>query len=212
MIRIIVADDHAIVRAGICRLLELESDIEVAAEAATGRRAVELCQQHKPNVLLLDLDIPDMDGFEVAEHLADKMPLIKIIVLTMHDHEEYVIRLFQTGISGYVVKDSPPEQLPQIIRQVMDGKNYVPPEFMESITSRMLLKGGESDLSRLSRRELQVLGRLARCETIPEIAETLSLSPHTVETYKSRAMNKLGLKNSGEIVRFAIIHGLIKKF
>lgn len=212
MIRIVIADDHTIVRAGFQRLLECEPDIEVVGECGTGREALQLCKKHKATLLLLDLEMPDMDGFEVVEYVRARKMLLKLLVLTMHNHEEYMVRLFQAGIHGFLVKDAAPAELARAIRHVASGKRYIDPDCMESLTMRLLDTRSAGDISQLSNRELQVMTLIARGGTVASIAEDLNLSMNTVATYKSRAMGKLELRDSGDIVRFAIKHGLINRF
>jgi DNA-binding NarL/FixJ family response regulator len=210
MIRVILADDHTLVRAGFRSLIEAEPDIEVAGECATGREALDLCQRHAAHVLVLDLEMPGFDGFQVVQMARDIGLNCKIIILTMHDHEEYIIRLFQSGISGYVVKDAAPSVLSHAIRRVAQGGRYIPESARDTLADRMLQAGGADPVSKMSNREMQVLVRLAAGQRLDSIADELSLSVHTVATYKSRAMSKAGLRDSGDIVRFALRNGLIK--
>ena len=211
-IRIVIADEQTLFRAGIHVLLDTESDIEIVSETGTGREAIELCEKLQPNILLLELDLPDIDGFEVIRQLIASNSRVRILVLTMYDNEEYAIRLIKSGATGYINKGITPEELLKAIKDVSSGKTYLSPSLKDRITSRLLQPGAEDPVSLLSNRELQILIRLGRGETISDISEDLFLSPRTVETYKSRAMTKLGLKNLGSLVRFAIQNKLIRMF
>lgn len=209
-IRIAIADEHTLFRAGLHFLLDTESDIEIVGETGTGRKAIELCKKLQPNILLLELDLPDNDGFEVIRQLVAINSSVRILVLTVYDNEEYAIRLIKSGATGYINKDATPDELLKAIKEVSSGKTYLSPLLKDRITSRLLQPGGETPVSLLSNRELQILIMLSRGEAINDISEYLFLSPRTVETYKSRAMTKLGLKNLGNLVRFAIQNKLIR--
>lgn len=211
MTKVIVADDHALVSAGLCRLLESKEDLEVLGEAASGWEAIKLCEELHPDVLLLDLDMPDIDGFEVTRRLAASQPEIKILILTMHDQEEYAIRLIQSGASGFIVKGSPPGELPDAIRKVAAGKVYISPLVMERMLVRQEKSSGETPLSMLSEREHQVLLRLSQGRGVNDISKELGLSTSTVGTYKKRIQSKLGLNNISDIVRFSMRVGLISR-
>ncbi len=209
MIKVVMADDHTLLRDGLKRLL-IDKDIDVLGEAGSGREAVRLCTTLKPDILLLDLEMPDMDGFEVVRSMMAAKSPVKIIVLTMHASEEYAYRLIKSGVSGFLAKDISAKELPEAIRKVMDGKIYVTPSVMENLASRLQQSSDDNPLSLLSEREIQVLAQLARGLTVIEIAEKIFLSPRTIETYRSRAMTKLNLRNISDITRFAIKHGLIE--
>ncbi|MCD6218504.1 response regulator transcription factor [bacterium] len=209
-IRIIIADNNTLFREILRHLIKDNPDIEVVGDTATGRDAMELCKKLQPDILLLELDLPDIDGFEVINQLVSFEPCVKMLVLTEHDNEKYAIRLIKSGAKGYLNKQCSYDELLEAIIAVSSDLLYLSPSLKERITSRLLQPGGEDPVSLLSDRELQVVTRLSRCETLTEIADELGLSPHTIETYKSRAMKKLGLKNLGELVRFAIQNNLIK--
>lgn len=212
MINIVIADDHALVRAGLCRLLESKDDIRVVGETGTGRETIDLCEELKPDVLLLDLDMPDIDGLEVTRKLVGSRPDTKILILTMHDHDEYAIRLIQAGALGFIVKGSSPSELPDAIRKVASGKLYMAPPIMEKLFNRQQKTTKDNPLTLLSEREMQVMVRLSQGMGINDIAKELTLSTSTVGTYKRRILDKLGLENISELVRFAMRFGLIKKF
>jgi len=212
MIRIIVVDDHALVRAGICSLLSSQEDISIMAETGSGREAVRLCEELKPNIVLLDLSIPDLDGLEATKQIMATAPEIKVVILTMYENEEYATRVLNAGAKGFIVKRMSPEELPSVIRKVMAGETCITDSIMRQIVLRKTSSGDQSMLSLLSDRELQIFHKLARGSSGSKIADELGLSTSSVATYKSRIMDKLGLANHAELMRFALRLGLIDKF
>lgn len=211
MIRIVLADDHALFRAGLKRLIEAEEDMQVVGEAGDGRQAVALCAEHKPDVAVLDFAMPDMDGLEAAKQIIADNKKARVLIITMYDNEEYAIRFLQAGASGYIVKETSPEELPAALRKVASGKVYITPAIMERIALRHHQFQKDNPVSLLSDRELQVLLKLARGRTTNEISDDLSLSVSTVKTYKSRIFEKLGLRNVSDLTRFAIRYSLIDR-
>lgn len=209
MIRVVVVDDHAVVRAGICRLFEEEPDFEVVGHTGSGREAVELCRKVKPDVVVLDFNLPDMDGLETTEQILAEQTGARILILTMYASEEYAIRLIRAGASGFVVKGAAPEELVEGVRKVAGKGTFVSPAVMEKMVIRIGQPEGETPESVLSNREMQVLTRLARGFSTRETSEELCLSLSTVETYRSRVLEKLNLRNNADITRFAIRRGLI---
>ncbi len=211
MIRVILADDHSIVRAGLRRLIEESGDIEVVAEAADGREAIAKIRQLKPDVAVIDLSMPEIDGLEVISRLHPEFPEMPIIVLTMHTENQYVVRAIEAGAKGYVTKKSAPEQLVQAIHKVHAGSLSLTEDAAESLALRVA-RGSQtqSALDTLSTRELQVLRRLAMGHTNREIASTYNISIKTVDTYRFRLLKKLNLRNNADLSRFAIQNGLIE--
>jgi DNA-binding NarL/FixJ family response regulator len=211
MIKVLLADDHSIVREGLRRIIEESEDIEVIAEADDGRIAIQLAQEKQPDIAVVDISMPGLDGLEVVSQLKVYRPELPIIILTMHEEEQYVVRAIEAGAMGYVTKRSAPEQLVKAIRQVMDGSRYLTPEASEALALRIAKgAGGKSSLDSLSNRELQVLRRLAMGHTNHEIAEAYNISTKTVDTYRSRLLKKLNLRNNAELSRFAIQNKLIE--
>jgi two-component system invasion response regulator UvrY len=211
MIRVLLADDHSIVRAGLRRLVEESGDIEVVAEAADGKKAIQQVHKTHPDVAVVDISMPDMDGLEVISQLRSFYPKLPIIILTMYEEEQYVVRAIEAGAKGYLTKRSAPEQLVKAIRKVHAGYRYLTDEASELLALRVTRgSGGKSLLDSLSMRELQVLRRLALGHTNREIAESYHISIKTVDTYRSRLLNKLDLRNNAEISRFAIQNKLIE--
>jgi two-component system invasion response regulator UvrY len=209
MIRVLVVDDHTLVRAGLCRILESQDDVEVVAETGSGREAVELCDRLKPDVIVLDFGLPDMDGLEVTSRISDMKTGARILVLTMHASEDYAVRLVRAGAAGFVVKGASPDDLLEALRKVAGKGTYVSPAILEKMVSRVGQPESDKPESALSDRELQVLVRLAKGATTREVSEQLCLSVSTVETYRSRLLEKLNLRNNSDLTRFAIRRGLI---
>jgi DNA-binding NarL/FixJ family response regulator len=211
MIRVLLADDHSIVRAGLRRIIEESADIEVVAEADDGREAIRLAREKEPDVAVIDISMPGLDGLEVISQLKIYRPEMPIIMLTMHEEEQYVVRAIEAGAKGYVTKRSAPEHIVKAIHQVNSGTPYLTPEASEALALR-IAKGaaGKSILDSLSNRELQVLRRLALGHTNHEIAEAYGISTKTVDTYRLRLLKKLNLRNNAELSRFAMQNKLIE--
>ena len=211
MIRVLLADDHSIVRAGLCRLVEESGDMTVVAEAADGKAAILQARQAAPDVAVIDISMPGFDGLEVTARLLDEAPELPVIILTMYEEEQYVVRAIEAGAMGYITKKSAPEQLVKAIRKVLAGQRYLSPEATEALAMRVARGAkGRSPLDSLSNRELQVLQRLAQGNTNREIAATYNISIKTVDTYRLRLLKKLNLRNNADISRFAIQNHLIE--
>ena len=211
MIRVLLADDHIIVRGGLRRILEESGDMEVVAEAAEGREALQQIHQIKPDVAVVDISMPGLDGLEVISQVRHYYPKLPILILTMHEEEQYVVRAIAAGANGYITKRSAPEQLVKAIRKVYAGGRYLSDTAAESLAQHMA--GGKrtaSPLDMLSNREVQVLRHLALGRTVKEIAEAYNLSPNTVHTYRLRLLKKLNLRNNSELSRFAIQNRLVE--
>ena len=209
MIRVLVVDDHTLVRAGLCRLLEAEDDIKVIGETGSGREAIEMCQRMKPDILLLDYNLPDADGLAVTEQLATHKLKTRILILTMYGNEEYAIRLIRAGAAGFVVKGASTDELIDAVRIVANRGTYVGKAIQDKMVQRLGQPSGDTPESVLSNREMQVLTRIGAGTSSRQIAEELCLSLSTVETYRSRILEKLNLRNNSDITRFAIRRGLI---
>jgi DNA-binding NarL/FixJ family response regulator len=211
MIKVLLADDHSIVRAGLARIIVESGDMEVMAEAADGRETIDLVQKEVPDVVVLDISMPGLDGLEVADRLLSLHPGLPIIILTMHEEEQYVLRAVEIGVMGYVTKRSAPEQLVAAIRKVYGGFRYLTDEAVEMLALRMARGSqGQSPLDSLSTRELQVLRQLALGQTNREIGASYHISVKTVDTYRFRLLKKLNLRNNAELSLFAIQNHLIE--
>lgn len=211
MIRVLLADDHSIVRAGLRRLIEDSGDLVVIAEAADGQEAIRQVHLAPPDVAVIDISMPGMDGLEVVDQLHGRFPKLPILILTMHEEQQYAVRAVALGAMGYVTKRSAPEVLVEAIRKVHAGGRFLSDSAAEAIAER-LARGHQtaSPLDLLSNREIQVLRCLALGRTNREIAEAYHLSVKTVDTYRSRLLGKLHLRNNAELSRFAIQNRLIE--
>ena len=211
MITVLLADDHHIVREGFRRIVEDSGDMEVIAEAADGQEAIEKAKKVLPDVAVIDISMPGMDGLEVISRLHYYNSDLPILMLTMHEEEQYVVRAIIAGAMGYVTKRSAPEKLLEAIRKVHAGGRYLTETAAEMLALRMA-KGtrGMSPLDSLSNREIQVLRRLALGYNNREIAEAYNISIKTVDTYRARLLQKLNLRNNAELTRFAIQNQLIE--
>ena len=211
MIKVLLADDHGIVREGLRRIVEESGDMEVVAEAADGRDALRQVDTAVPDVAVVDISMPGIDGLEVVGRLKDSHPGLPVLILTMHEEAQYIVRAIEAGAMGYLTKQSAPEQLVTAIRKVFQGQRYMTDEATEALALR-IARGSrdKTPLDSLSMRELQVLRRLAMGHTNREIAQAYSLSIKTVDTYRSRLLKKLDLRNNAELIRFAIQNNLIE--
>lgn len=211
MIRVLLADDHSVVRDGLRRLVEGAGDMAVVAEAADGREAIRKALETSPDVAVIDISMPGLDGLEVVRRLICERPKLPILVLTMHEEEQYVVRAIGAGARGYITKRSAAEQLLQAIRKVHAGGRYLSESASEALAERMA-KGGDAGslLDILSDREIQVLRGLALGKSNREIAEVYNISIKTVDTYRFRLLNKLNLRNNVELTRFAIRKGIVE--
>jgi two-component system invasion response regulator UvrY len=211
MIRVLLADDHSIVRDGLRRIVEESGDMAVVAEASDGREAIRLVRKHRPDVAVIDISMPEIGGLEVIHRLRPEFPDLPLLVLTMHEEQQYAVRVIEAGAMGYITKKSAPEQLVSAIRKVHSGSRFLTEEAAEYLALHVA-KGrtGKSPLDLLSARELQVLRRLALGHTNREIAQAYNISIKTVDTYRLRLLKKLGLRNNAELSRFAIQNRLIE--
>ncbi len=207
MIRIVMVDDHDLVREGVRALLEKESDFEILGEAGDGQQAIELAERLEPDVLLLDVNLPGgLGGLEAAEAIRQRRPDVKIIILTQYENPEYIKRALKIGVSGYLPKRSVSSQLREAIRAVHSGQRYLHPVAAEEVVD--LVASGrsleEDDWDRLTPRERQVFKLLAEGKTSREIAKYLHISMKTAMTHRSHLMEKLGLHSRAELIRWAI--------
>ena len=205
-----MADDHSIVLDGLKRILEDCDDLEVVAEAQNGEQALRLALERRPDVAVVDISMPGLDGLEVLARIRSLAMEIPVIMLTMYEEEQYMFRALEAGAMGYITKRSASEQLVQALRKVQSGKRFFPEEVAEALALHLSRKGSEEDLpGSLSMRELQVLRQLAMGSTNQEIAESYNISVKTVDTHRQRILKKLGLRNNADISRFAHEHNII---
>lgn len=211
--KILLVDDHAMFRAGIKALLEAEGRLTVVGEASTGDEAVDKVRELKPDVVVMDLSMPDSNGLEATRRIAALELDTKVLVLTVHAEEEYLVPVVEAGASGYLTKTSADTDLIEAIRVVARGEVFLPPKATTLLLQRY--KAAESEdttsLHDLSTREQEVLALTAEGYSSREIGKKLFISPKTVDTYRSRIMDKLGLNHRSELVRFALRVGLLKE-
>ncbi len=213
-IKILIADDHAVLRSGLRLLLQSQDDMVVVGEASGGAQVLALLEELKPDLILLDLSMPGLGGLEMLPLIRKTVPQVRILILTMHDDESYLRQALRDGAAGYVLKRAADTELLSAIRAVMRGEIYVHPSMTRALLDDILLTvGGEpaSPWDALSERERDVLLRVARGHTSARIADQLSLSPKTVDTYRARGMEKLGLRSRAALVQFALAHNLLSK-
>jgi len=214
-LRILLADDHAVLRAGLKLLLNAEADIEVIGEASDGEEAITQVNTLLPDLLLLDLTMPKLNGVDCIEELMKIHPNLKILVLTMHDDEEYLKAVLRVGAKGYVLKKAADVELLSAIRTVARGEMFIYPSMATALVYRQLvgpevLETRDKKVKHLSDRETEVLRYLALGHTNQEIADMLHVSVKTVETYKARLMEKLEMRKRADLVRYALDHGIIE--
>lgn len=211
-IRIVVADDHQLFREGLVNLLESDEEIEVIGEAENGAEAIAKVQELKPDILLTDIAMPEMNGMEATRQLKKKMPEIKIIAVSMHSDKQFVKGMLEAGTDAYLLKNCTHQQLLDAVHSVYNGKKYLSEEITELVISGYLDGSGNSDDSyaELSEREKEIFILLAEGVSTREIGERLFISVKTVGTHKQNILEKLGLKNNSDIVKYALKKGLIQ--
>lgn len=204
--RVLLADDHAVMRDGLRVLLDTAPDFEVIDAVADGRQAVRQARALKPDIVLMDLSMPELNGVEATRLLAEREPAVKVIILSMHSSAEHVHRALAAGASGYVLKEAAAVEVLEAVRSVQSGRRYLSASLRETAPMEARREG---PIDSLSSRERQVLQLVAEGRSSIEIAEIVHLSPKTVETYRSRLMRKLDLDDVPALVKFALQHGLI---
>lgn len=209
MIKILIADDHGVVAEGLKHLVEAQPDMQVVATVGDGREAVRLAREAQPDVVLMDLSMPELNGADAARAILERDPKCRVIVLSMYSDREYVRRALKAGAAGYVVKRSAAKEVVEAIRAVFGGGRYLSPKVADVVIGDYADDKREDPLARLSAREREVLQLLAEGRTGAEIAQRLSLSQKTVETYRARLVEKLGIRDVAGLVRFAIQRGLV---
>jgi DNA-binding NarL/FixJ family response regulator len=210
-IRIVLADDHTIVRYGLSRAFEQETDINVVGLAQNGLSAVGLVRDLSPDAVVMDISMPDLNGIEATHQILKISPRVKVVALSMHSSDKYVREMFRAGASAYLLKDCPFEELVEAIKMVIDGKTYVSPSISGLVINDYLGKSeglGGSAFAVLSRREREVLQLLAEGNTTKEVGKRLHISPKTVEVHRIRIMNKLDIDNIAQLTKYAIQEGL----
>lgn len=210
-VRVLLADDHALVRAGLRELLQKLPDVEVVAEAGDGREALGLVKTALPNLVLLDITMKGLTGLEAAERIVKDFPGVKVVMLSMHANEEYVLRSLRAGVSGYIIKDAAIVELHLAIKAVVAGETYLSPTISRSVIQNYLNRTGDksSPLEQLTPRQREILQLIAEGHSTKEIAFTLKLSVKTVETHRAQLMERLEIYDVAGLVRYALRVGLI---
>ena len=209
--RILICDDHTLFVEGIKAMLRNESSLEIVGEARDGRQAVELVKELKPDLLLMDLSMPDMNGFDATQRVHELDPNIKVLILTMHDEEELVARCLEAGAAGYIIKDAPASQLLYAIEMVQKGERYLSPVVLKQVVAGYVKNSNvpQTSYDRLSPREREVLKLLAEGLSVKEIATRLNLSVKTVDVHKTNLMKKIDVHDRTELIKYAIRQKLI---
>jgi DNA-binding NarL/FixJ family response regulator len=208
MIRVVVADDHTIVREGLKQLLSAAGDLDVVAEAVDGYEVLDRVRNVDFDVLVLDMSMPGKSGMDLIRQVKTEKPKLRIVVLTMHQENQYAVRAIKAGASGYLTKDGATAQLVHAIRKVAAGGAFISAEVAEQLAHQAQGAGSTAPHETLSDREFQVLRLLAAGVSLTDIGEQLHLSVKTISTHKARILEKLGLANQAELIRYAITHGL----
>lgn len=208
VVRVLLADDHTIVRQGLKLILSAHPDLEVVGEAANGNEAVELARKLHPDIVLMDVAMPEVNGIEATKRMVQAEPRLKVLVLSMHKEGVYVREILRAGARGYILKDAIDTELLDAVRSVARGDGYISPAVSGALLSDYR-KNVTDPLDLLSNREREVLQLIAGGKTNKEIATSLNLSVYTVDSHRGKVMEKLNLHSTGELVRFAIKHGLI---
>jgi two-component system, NarL family, response regulator NreC len=213
IIRVVLADDHAVVRAGVKAVLSTAKDIQVIGEGTNGREAINLVERLKPDVLVMDLSMGEMDGISATKEIVDKKLSSKILILTMHAEEAFLVKVLEAGASGYLVKSAADRELVDAVRAVAHGDMYMQPSATRALAQGIVRRSEHADdrdkYEKLTDRERDVLRYVASGFSAPEIGEKLFISPKTVDTYKQRINEKLGLAHRSDYVAFALKLGIL---
>jgi DNA-binding NarL/FixJ family response regulator len=210
-IRILLADDHAIVRHGLSQSIQREKDMEVIGQAENGISTVEMVRELSPDIVIMDISMPDLNGMEATREIIRDFPQVKVIGLSMHSAKKFITEMFKAGASAYLLKDCKFEELAEAIRTVMSGKSYISPEISKEVVESYIKTADQeqsSVFSTLSKREREVLQLLAEGQTTKQIGLKLHISPKTVEAHRLRVMDKLDIDNVAQLTKYAIQEGL----
>jgi len=209
MIRVLIADDHPVVRAGLRRIAEEDDHIIVTAEASNGQETLIALRSAIVDIVLLDISMPGAPFIETLKRLREDHPTVRVLVLSAHPEDQWAVRALRAGASGYLTKDHSPDQLVEAVRRVSRGGRYISPTLAEQLASRLGSEFAGAPHEMLSDREFEVLRGLGAGHTVKEVASDLRLSPKTVSTYRTRLMEKLAVSSNADLVRYASQHGLI---
>ena len=210
MIRVVIADDHGIVRSGLRMLIDRQRDMEVVAEAEDGVAALDHAQAHRPQVAVLDVSMPRLTGLQAAREIRSHVPDTRVLLLSMHDDERYFLEGLEAGAAGYVLKRAADTDLIEAVRTVAEGRTFLSDDAQRTLMDEWLQHGSPEPDDRLTPRELEVVKLIAEAFTNRQIAETLKLSEKTVESHRANVLSKLGMRDRVELVRYAIRRGLVE--
>ena len=209
MIRILIADDHAIVRRGLKQIVSEQADMIVASEAENAREVLDLVRTQKWDVVVLDINMPGRNGLEVLKELKRENPKLPVLILSIHPEDQYGVRVLKAGAAGYLTKDSAPDELVLAIRKVHRGGKYISASLAETLVYELVAKTDRPRHETLSDRELQVMTMIASGKTVGEIGEELSLSVKTISTYRARVLGKMNMRTNAELTQYAIQNQLL---
>jgi DNA-binding NarL/FixJ family response regulator len=209
MIKILIADDHPVVRKGLKEIIEDNSDMVVAGEASNGQEVLEEALKKEFDVVVLDISMPGRSGLEVLKQLKRERPELSVLILSMHPEEHYAVRVLKAGASGYLTKESVPDELIKAIRRISTGRKYVSSTLAEKLAFDLENRAEKILHEKLSDREYEVMCMIGSGKTLKEIAEALCLSVKTISTYRSRILEKMKMKNNAELIHYAIKHNLV---
>jgi len=209
MIKVLIADDHTIVRDGLKQIFKETADIIVTGEAANGVEVIEKVKTEKFDVVVLDIAMPGRGGIDVLKNIKQQNPTLPVLILSMYPEDQYAIRVLKAGAAGYLTKESASEKLISAVRRIYEGRKYVSPELAEKLADALDEKHQQTGHEALSDREFQVLRLIGSGMTVSEIAVELSLSVKTISTNRARILKKMGMKNNAELIGYAIKHGLV---
>ena len=211
MIRVVIADDHPIVRQGLRRILADRPDLNLVGEVSTTSELLRLLARESPDVLVLDLSMPEVGGFEALREIRRTNPQLAVLILSLHPESRYAVRALRAGAAGYLSKESIPESLVEAVRTVAAGDRYVSPQVAQLLAQELVSPLASEARPRhesLSQRELQVLSMMCTGQSLTEIARALRVTPKTISTYRSRVLEKMGMQTNAELIRYACEHDL----
>ncbi|MGI9276249.1 MAG: UvrY/SirA/GacA family response regulator transcription factor [Endozoicomonas sp.] len=209
MIRLLIADDHDLVRTGLSRMLVDVSELHIVGEASSGEEAIQLCREHTPDVVLMDVRMPGIGGLEATRKICQTFPGTQVIAVTVCDDNLYPTKLMEAGAAGYVTKGISIDEMVRAIKTVSKGQRYISPDIAQQLALRSLQPGSESPFDVLSGREMQIALMIVNCEKVQVISDKLCLSPKTVNSYRYRIFEKLSITSDVELTHLAIRHGLV---
>lgn len=209
MIKIIIVDDHRIVREGLKQIISDTSDISVVDEASNGQEAINKIRNNDCDVMLLDISMPGRSGLEILKEIKNESPKLSILILTMHPEEQYAVRVLRAGASGYLTKESAPDELIEAIRKVSDGGKYISSTLAEKLAFNLEVDTGKPLHQTLSDREFEVMCMISSGKTVTEIADEMSLSVKTISTYRTRILDKMRMKTNAELTYYSIKNDLV---